>query len=408
MGISNWNLSIFAKFTWLLCKNIKNRSLEQNNNIILFSALDWGLGHTTRSIPILSYYQRLGYNLLIACEPNTGSATILKSHFPQANYLALKGYNISYAKSRKTFAFKIFLQIPRILRSIYKEHKFVKNIVRKYPLKLIISDNRYGFYHKKVKSIFITHQLAIEIPQPWLKRIVQRINYQHINHFAACWVPDIEKTPNIAGHLSHPSRLPKTPVRYMGPLSRLSPIEYPVDPGVPDRKKYKYTFLFLLSGPEPQRSLLEQNIINAGFKLKAPAILVRGLPNSGEANLESILSPRQQADSPSNPLEIQAYADPAHLRQLIADAEFVVCRSGYSTVMDLVLLQKKAIYIPTPGQTEQEFLAEKLYAQHWAYYFNQSAPDYNTCLDRARHFAYQLPKIPRSDLEGFLNKFGQP
>lgn len=382
--------------------------MEQNNNIILFSALDWGLGHTTRSIPILSHYQRLGYNLLIACEPNSGSATILKSHFPQANYLSLKGYNISYAKNRKTFAIKIMLQIPRILRAIRREHKFVKNLVKKYPIKLIISDNRYGFYHKSVKSIFITHQLAIEVPQLWLKRIVQRINYQHIHHFNACWVPDLEQRPNLAGPLSHPARLPQVPVHYLGPLSRLSQTVNNAEQLSEENKVYKYTFLFLLSGPEPQRSLLEQNIITASFRLKEPAILVRGLPNASEVSLNTMISRKGQPDNLNNPLEIEAYAAPARLEQLIQDAEFVVCRSGYSTVMDLVLLHKKAIYIPTPGQTEQEILAQRLFKQKWAFYFNQSAPDYKDYLDKAKEFPYQLPQISRSNLDEFLNQFGQP
>lgn len=388
--------------------------MEQNNNILLFSALDWGLGHTTRSVPILSYYQRLGYNLLIACEPDTGSATILRSHFPQANYLSVKGYNISYAKKRKTFAIKIFLQIPRILRAIRREHKFVKNIVKKYPIKLIISDNRYGFYHKNIKSIFITHQLAIEVPNSWLKKIVQRINYQHINHFTACWVPDLKDWPGLAGPLSHPTRLPQVPVHYIGPLSRLSPSKTGKDEHShqrePASKKppYKYTFLFLLSGPEPQRSLLEQNIITASFKLKESAILVRGLPNASDVKLESITGQNKQPDHLSNTLEVETYAAPERLQELIKSAEFVVCRSGYSTVMDLALMHKKAIYIPTPGQTEQEMLAKQLQNQHWAFYFNQSAVDYETFLDKAKEFPYTLPQISRSDLDDFLNTFGQP
>lgn len=397
--------------------------MEENNNIILFSALDWGLGHTTRSIPILTYYKEQGFNLLIACAPGSATETILGSHFPEANFLPLKGYNISYAKNRKGFVFKLILQIPKILRAIRREHAFVGRIVKKYPIRLIISDNRYGFYHPAVKSVFITHQLTIAAPAAWLEHLIQRINYRYIDRFSTCWVPDLAGQLNMAGKLSHPKKLPAIPVQYIGPLSRLQSVS--LSKSSPQPGICKYTYLFLLSGPEPGRSLLEQQILAIAFHLPGHLALVRGLPGENTSRKgktyfgratdhpgysweNNFQSGAPASDSLHPPLEVYDYADPDLLHALVSDACFVVCRSGYSTVMELLLLGKKAIYIPTPGQTEQEYLALQLKAQHWAFSFAQESKDYLAMLNAAHSFDYTLPVFQLGDINRFLDQHGQP
>lgn len=369
--------------------------MEENQLIILFSALDWGLGHTTRSIPILTYFNKRNAQLMIAVQPGSPSEKVLHQHFPKAIFLPLQGYGITYAKNRKLFAFKIFLQIPKIFKAIRRERKFVQNIVASHPIQLIIADNRYGFYHQSVPSVFITHQLRIAAPLRVMEAIIQKINYRYIQRFSQLWIPDLAGDSNLGGKLSHPLQMPKIPTYYIGLLSRL------IDPKNAQKDNIKvaneqittFKYLFLLSGPEPQRSILEKRLLEIVPKLKEKSILVRGLPTGAQTKENNTNS-----DLPigaligEQQLKIINYADPDTLLHLLQQAEFIVCRSGYSTVMDLLMLGKKGIYIPTPGQTEQQYLARRLMDQHWGYSFAQEEPDYFTAFSKAEKFSFNLPK----------------
>lgn len=368
--------------------------MEETNHIILFSALDWGLGHTTRSIPILTQFNENGHQLLLAVQPGSASEKILQDHFPKAIFLPLKGYNITYAKKSRFFAIRIIYQIPKILRAISREHRFVKKMLRDYSIQLIVSDNRYGFHHKSVRSVFITHQLRIAAPFKWLESVIQRINYNYIEKFAELWIPDLNDIPNLGGKLSHPQLMPKIKTAYIGPLSRLSLLK---ETTITEMEVQHFKYLFLLSGPEPQRSVLEKRLREIASHLDGKAILVQGLPGSmfnqnlsTERNSQFKSGPKTPSEE--NQLTVISYAAPSQLSQLLQGAEFVICRSGYSTVMDLLLLGKKGIYIPTPGQTEQEYLAIRLMEQHWGFCFNQDEIDYLGQIQAAGRFPYAIPK----------------
>jgi uncharacterized protein (TIGR00661 family) len=355
---------------------------KDNSPIVLFSPLDWGLGHTTRSIPILEALILLKCHVFLACEEGSACEKILKERFPQLHFLPLKGYQISYAKNTQWFAIKLFLQIPKIIAAIQHEKKMVKRWTEQYNFDTIISDNRYGFLHKKVHSVFITHQLQIAAPFSFLEKLIQKINYRYINSFSECWVPDFAGANNIAGQLSHPQKLPATPVEYIGPLCRLKKIT----------KERKYDFLILLSGPEPQRTVLENKFIAIKNKFSEKIMLVRGLPGG---------TPGLHCDAN---FTIKNYCDAEELSVLMAQSEFVICRSGYSTIMEILYLQKKSILIPTPGQTEQEYLAKKLMDQSWAYSFSQSSADYYNQIQTAKGFTFYLPQIEESSLKNFLEE----
>lgn len=314
---------------------IKNINITRKT--VLVAPLDWGLGHTTRCIPIIQALQHHNFIVLIAAEGN--SAALLSKEFPNITILPLGGYNISYSHNRALFNAKIFFQIPKILRAIKKESKWLKQMIKEYKVDIVISDNRYGLYNRGIKSLFITHQLAIETGSKLTNRVVQKLNYKLINKFDACWIPD-EKTPNdLAGKLSNPNKLPAIPVNYIGALSRFQK----------EKKNKNIDLLVLLSGPEPQRTILEKLMLEQMNELQCKMILIRGLPS-----VEDKLS--------SNNKEITIYnhltAD--ELSTTIQSSKIVIARSGYSTIMDLVALQQKAILIPTPGQTEQEYLAKYL------------------------------------------------
>lgn len=342
---------------------------------VLVAPLDWGLGHATRCVPLIQILKQAQCHVYVAGDPTI--LKLLQQELTGVEYLPLDGYNIQYS-SKRTLAPKILKQTPKILRAIQKEHRWLKNMVATHQINLVFSDNRYGLYHTEAKSIFITHQLRIQAPVSWLENIIQKINYRFINRFDACWVPDYEGKFNIAGTLSHPAQLPQVPVQYIGPLSRLKAIDTPIS--------IQYKWLVLLSGPEPQRSILEKLLLQALKAVKHPAMLVRGLPLAS-----STLSVPPYCKAVN-------YLPAKELQLLFAQSEYIISRSGYTSVMEILALGKKSILIPTPGQTEQEYLAKHLMQQHWCYSFGQhenAVPH----LQQADLFNYQLPQLPGNSLQ---------
>lgn len=354
-----------------------------NISVALVAPLDWGLGHTTRCIPVIRQLQQYGFKVIVAAEG--AQATILTQEFPDITIISLAGYRIQYTQHKRWLALKILQQVPKIMHTIRQEHNWLQKIVVKHNIQLIISDNRFGLWHPTVTSVFLTHQLAIQAPLGWLRKLLQLVNYKHINHFHHCWIPDMESSEaNIAGKLSHPAQLPSTPVQYIGPLSRFSD-------STPSTAPFHYKWLFILSGPEPQRSLLEAKLLTVAAKLNAAVYILRARP--GAVDLPEV---------PSNCTIVNHLAS-SEIEQLFYKSEFIVTRSGYTTVMELLSLRKKAVLIPTPGQTEQEYLANRLAQQHWCYSCLQHE-DLLWHLLNAEAFSYQLPEIPGHQLVRAIEK----
>lgn len=341
--------------------------------------LDWGLGHTTRCIPIIQQLQQNGYKVIVAGEG--AQEHLLKREFPDIVFLHLPGYRIQYSHHKRWLPFKIIQQLPKILRSIAREHHWLKKQIHQHHIQLVISDNRFGLRNPETTSVFVTHQLNIQTPFSWLTRVVQRINYACINRYNACWVPDMADNQfNIAGTLSHPHRMPHIPVHYIGPLSRFQPATAPVE-----ESSFTYKWLFLLSGPEPQRTLLEKKLLEIASQIPGSVFLLRAKP--GATHLPA---------APSN-CTVANHLPTHEMQQLIQKCEFVLSRSGYTTVMEMLALQKKTLLIPTPGQTEQEYLAQRLTSQQWAYTCFQQ-DELLLHLQQAEAFCYQLPQIQAHQL----------
>ena len=350
-------------------------------NTVLVAPLDWGLGHTTRCIPVIRALLQLKIKVLVACDER--SKAILEKEFTSISFLSLNGYRVRYSSSKRLLALKIIQQLPKILLSIRREHAWLQQIIRSHKIDLVISDNRFGLYSNQCTCVFITHQLNIQAPFRWMQNCIRLINYRFINRFAACWVPDYAGSFSIAGKLSHPVQMPAVPVQYIGPLTRLAKKEA-------DEKKYDW--LILLSGPEPQRSLLEQKFVGVLAAIPGSVLLVRGLPESNE-----------ELQVPDNCVCVN-YLGGEELEQAVARAAFVISRSGYTTVMELLYLQKKAVLIPTPGQTEQEYLAKHLMQQQWCYAIEQDS-DLVEELSKAVKFAYCIPVLQQDSLESFIAAF---
>lgn len=260
--------------------------------------------------------------------------------FPSLEFIELPGYHITYPKKGSSFIAKIVLQIPKICWAIHQENRWLKNQLKKRSWDIVISDNRYGLHNERVTTIFITHQLrVISGVGKFVDNFIQQFLYNKINRFTQCWIADIEGEENIAGILSNPQKKPNKFV-YIGLLSRL----------INKNENPKGPFLIMLSGPEPQRSILENILIKQIQNIPSSFLFVRGLPET------STELPKQINIVFKNFMNLQ------ELSKAMSEAPLVICRAGYSSIMDLLKLSKKAILIPTPGQSEQLYLAKRMKA----------------------------------------------
>lgn len=336
---------------------------------ILVAPLDWGLGHATRCIPIIKHLKALDCEVIIAGTPTQGK--LLKQQFPQNLFLPISGYNITYTKHRSLLPVKMLAQLPKIFSSIKKEHRWLQKIIQQHKIDVVISDNRYGLYSNLVPCYFITHQLQVITANKWMDKLARIINYRYINRFTACWVPDEKEEPSLAEKLSHPETMPKIPVHYIGPLSRFEKGE---------TREIKYTWMMILSGPEPQRTLLEMKFLLSAGSMQGEVLLVRGKPGSEE-----------KIPVPGN-CTVYNHLPTEEMLHAIQSSEYIISRCGYTTVMEMFSLQKKCIFIPTPGQTEQEYLAKHLMNQQWCYTFLQHQPFIEN-IEKARTFNFIQPHI---------------
>jgi uncharacterized protein (TIGR00661 family) len=349
---------------------------------ILIAPLDWGLGHATRCIPIIQLLIQKGCKVTLAGEGQVKK--LLQKEFPDLNFLELKGYRVSYSKQKWQMPFKIAAQIPQILGSIKEEQEWLQNAAQENKIDGIISDNRYGLYHATLPSVFITHQLNVKTPMgEWGETLTRNINYHFINRFSFCWVPDMEGEGNLAGDLAHPVEKPAIPITYLGPLSRFTTTEEKEEDGI----------LVILSGPEPQRTSFEDMIIQDLRHFNGKATIVRGIPGEGE-----------KKDFPLH-AEFFDHLPAKQLMEKISAASIVIGRCGYSTVMDLAVMKKKSILIPTPGQTEQEYLGEHLMKINFALCIDQEKFRLKQALDLASHFNYRSFVYNNNDLEAATDEF---
>ena len=197
---------------------VENFNIPEHKLRVLLAPLDWGLGHATRCIPIISALIQQNCIVIVAAEGQI--KTLLYNEFPDVQFIELKGYRIQYSRYRLWMPVKLLLQLPKILYRIYAENRWLKKAIKENSISAVISDNRMGLFHKKIPCVYITHQLTIKTGNRFTENIAQKIHYHFINKFGACWVPDAKGNVNLAGVLSHPVLLPKTQVTYLGPLSR--------------------------------------------------------------------------------------------------------------------------------------------------------------------------------------------
>lgn len=321
---------------------------------ILIAPLDWGLGHATRCIPIAQELLRRNFEIMFAGSGD--SLELLKKEFPGATTFQLPGYTPTYPTRGMMMPLTMAKQLPKFVNTIMKEHIVVENIIKQNEIDAIISDNRYGCWSHQVPSIFITHQSNILMPKRfgWMAGTVRKLNERYMKKFTECWIPDYPAANSLAGKLASFGKIPRMlNARNIGPLSR-----FRFEPNVEKR----FDVVAIFSGPEPQRTMIEKIVYDQLRRSNLRYMVVRG----------------QFSDSASHDPRVVNFMTAYDLEAAILAADVVIARSGYSTVMDMAALQKKVIFIPTPGQTEQEYLAKTL-------------SEKNICCSVAQH-EFQLAK----------------
>lgn len=317
----------------------------------LVTVLDWGLGHATRSVPIIGALLEQGITVMIGGSGD--SLALLRAEFPSLDARELPGYEVTYPRNGNMAA-SLIRQLPRLLRVIAREHQLTEEIIQREAIDLVISDNRYGCWSSRVPTVFITHQTTILLPRymRWLTNVVAKYNGKLIDRFTQCWIPDYPGAHSLAGRLTHLP--PGSSGRYIfiGNLSRFTGTFSPVSPA-----DYTYDIAVILSGPEPQRTMLEDIVLSQLPTTTLRAFIVRGTRRASR--------PLPPGVPGADVMQARA------LEELLGRSSCVLARSGYSTIMDLAKLGKKAIFIPTPGQTEQEYLARRLKLMKLAYSASQ-------------------------------------
>lgn len=342
---------------------------------VLVSPLNWGLGHASRSIPIINHFLKKGCKVTIASDGN--ALKLLKDEFPHLDALELNSSSVTYSRFSFYFYLKLILQGFGLQKRAINDEKLIQAYVEQHQVDLIVSDHRFGAFSKQIKSVVICHQLQFKAGLfSWSSSY---FNAKNLNRFTEVWVPDTPTSPNLSGVLSQ-SRQVRVPVKTIGVLSRFEHME--VDKSI--------DYLAVISGPEPLRTQLEKKLIHLFSDLTSKrCVIVRGVYNQ-----------KQIEDLPH--LKFHNHLQSKALNLLICQAKLVLCRSGYSSVMDMACLSKKVLFIPTPHQGEQNYLAKRLKQMRIAAYVDQDKLK-TTDLENIKQYAgFNSEEIRQFPLPGLL------
>ena len=372
---------------------------------ILISPLNWGFGHAGRMIPLARELQKRGNEVIFGAD--AALLPLIENELPGIKLVEIPGLRIRYSRCLPQYL-SIFLQLPLVLYHAVREHRLLIRLAEQLKPTIIISDNRFGFFHREIFSVYVTHQVRIPCPRllffmeplaAWLHRMI-------IRRYDLCMVPDYPGPVNLSGRLSHDLKVPGN-MHYMGPLSRfrmpenlsgstmptthpgfgatsdlqglsmhtaMSGHTMPDQPEDDDTPPGPYCCL-ILSGPEPQRSMLLEKVSAA-----LPGIRIFVLS----------ASPIQTTRKSEPGITFMIKPDTETMRRLITGSSLVITRAGYTSVMELASLGKGAVLIPTPGQPEQEYLGDYLNGQYGFVSVRQNK------INRLNQFEFAAPSDSRS------------
>jgi len=304
--------------------------------------------------------------------------TFLKSRFPECEFIQFPGFQPKYPSSG-SMALAMIRAYPEMIKAAKQANLWLQQIITEKNIEIVISDNRYELHSEKACSVFVTHQLNIQTPgiSSLAKPFIQNKINGYIKKHDELWIPDVEGEPNLSGKLSHIRKIPIENVHFVGPLSRFSLIK-------PKKTNNEIDLLIMLSGPEPQRSILETLLVEQALKTKYATVVLQG-------------KPEEKAETIKENVRLIPHLEDRKIAEYMLAAKHIICRPGYSTLMDLVTLDKKAIFIPTPGQTEQEYLARKLNKTQVFYYEEQKVFNLIRAIKQQERSLAKI-EIPESDV----------
>ncbi|MDD2278827.1 MAG: glycosyltransferase [Bacteroidales bacterium] len=328
-----------------------------SNDKVLISPLGWGLGHASRLIPVIDALLVKGCTVIIGADPHI--IDLLQPRFPKVECFVFKSVSIKFSKGKYQFLALIKIAV-KILLLAKREQKALKQIIKRESITAIISDNRYGLYSKEVNSVLVTHQLSPIFPKPfgWMKPFDEIYIKRHAQRFTECWIPDSGNGFKLSGILSERgSTIPNA--KFVGLMSRFNLFKS-------EKTISGFDMIGIVSGPPPHRLAFEQELTSIAQRLSLRTLILQGLPQSKSA-----------VRTKGNVTLVPHLPDTQLAKELVS-AKYVICRSGYSTIMDLIALQCSAITVPTPGQTEQEYLADRLNTEKLFSYCPQDELKYTT------------------------------
>jgi len=321
------------------------------NKKIFISLLDWGLGHACRVLPVIRKFNDEGYSVYIA---SSGRAKeLLKRELTDCHFVDFPRYPVRYPRTRFFVTRFMLVIFPAMLITMWREHYHLKKLQKIYNFDLIISDNRFYAWHKNVPSFLISHQLRYKLPWPinnfeWLP---EYFNYFFFRRYDKIIIPDNHEPESYTGQLSHKLRfLNPDGLYYAGILTSLVPEDEQITEII--------DYLIIISGPEPQRSKFEQIIFKQVNQLKGNVVVALGLP---EKNYKI-----RQGNA-----VFYTFMDRQQMSRYMQMARFIIGRPGYTSVMEMIELNKRGVFIPTPGQVEQVYLARYFEQQGWCHFVTQ-------------------------------------
>lgn len=343
---------------------------------VLVAPLDWGLGHATRCIPLINEFLRIGAEVELAVV--RANAKLLQQAFPNLKQRVAPSYNIVYPKHGYNMGLWLLKNGVHLNSVVRREHAFAEEMVERHGYDVIVSDNRFGFYSKKAKSIYMTHQRRIAFP-PALSAFESVGIWWHasvMRHFDEVWVPDLPGAASYAGRMSHVDFSPR-PVKFVGALSRFSCKLHSSETSqendlknlpfvqiLQETASVKYKFVAIVSGVEPARTRFEKTLLNAFGKIPGRHLIIQGRPANG-------IKRRSEGN-----VDVWTHLPDREFAAVVRNADYVISRGGYSTIMDMAVLGPRCIFVPTPGQYEQIVLARDLSQAGYAHAIDERSLDH--------------------------------
>jgi hypothetical protein len=305
-------------------------------------------------IPMARMLQEMNNNIFIASGEE--HLALYRTEMPGLTYINFTGFRPGYSRYLPQYL-TLLLKTPLLLYHIILEHSRLKKIIRVYAIDIVISDNRFGLWNRKITSVYVTHMPLIPFPEPlrFMEFTGILLHRAIISKYSLCFIPDLQGEVNVSGRLSHGIGLPDN-VRFIGILSRFVYSEEPRGIKLFD---FRHNTL-ILSGPEPQREMLKQKLVNLLKDKEPPVAILEGRPD------------KMQNFSRSGNILSYNHLPAAEMKEMVTGSESIISRSGYTTIMELISLNCSALLIPTPGQTEQEYLAGYLAEKGWFHTISQS------------------------------------